>query len=264
MSRKIGVIDSGVGALTVAKEIQKQLPNDSIIYFGDNGNIPYGNRDEEDIYRLTKRMIYFLIEKENVDIIAVACNTISTLVDKYFKDYPISVVSIIDPVCKYVAGLDIKEVGVIGTTFTINSGEYSKKLRQNSEEKIKVVAEGSAELASLVDSGKFTDQQIVNIVTEHVDNIKKNGDNIEEIVLGCTHYPIVEHLFTGVAPDIIFIDPAVEQVKEIKRRLDITNPSTGENEQIFKLYTTGKKETYAPILDLLDIKEPDIIIELDI
>lgn len=264
MSRKIGVIDSGVGALTVAKEIQKQLPNDSIIYVGDNYNIPYGNRDEKDIYRLTKRMIDFLIEEKQVEVIAVACNTISTLVDKYFSDYPVKIVSIIDPVCKYVGDKNLEEVGVIGTTFTVKSGEYSKKLKLHSKNDIKIIGEGSAELASLVDSGKFTDEQIVNIVTEHVDNIKKNGDNIEEIILGCTHYPIVEHLFTGAAPDITFIDPAVEQVKEIKRILDIENPSVGENEKVFELYTTGKKETYYPMLEMLDMQKPDKIIEIDI
>lgn len=82
-NRPIGVIDSGVGGLTVAKEFTNILPKESIIYLGDNINVPYGNKTEEEIYRLTKDMIDFLIKKD-VKLIAVACNTISSLLDKYF------------------------------------------------------------------------------------------------------------------------------------------------------------------------------------
>lgn len=263
MKRKIGVIDSGVGALTVAKKIQEILPNEGIIYFGDNGNVPYGNRSEAEIYELTKRMIDFLIEKD-VKVIAVACNTISTLVDKYFSDYPIPIISIIDPVSKYVAELDLDEVGVIATNFTINSKEYDKKIGMYSNSSINIIPEASPELASLVDSGVFTEEQVVDIVSKHLENIRNNSENVDHVILGCTHYPIVEHLFRGVAPDITFINPALEQVKEVKSLLDSNNLLNTNGIMDFELYTTGSKKTYDKMLDLLQMEKPNKIVELDI
>lgn len=263
MKRKIGVIDSGVGALTVAKKIQEILPNEGIIYFGDNGNVPYGNRSEEEIYELTKRMIDFLVRKD-VKVIAVACNTISTLVDKYFSDYEVPIISIIDPVSKYVADLGLDEVGVIATNFTINSGEYDKKIGMYSDKDIKIIKEASPELASLVDSGVFTEEQVVAIVSKHLENVKNNGDNVENVILGCTHYPIVEHLFRGVAPDITFINPALEQVKEVKRVLSKNQLLNTNGKMDFELYTTGNKKTYDAMIDLLEMDKPNKIIELDI
>ncbi len=99
--RPIGVLDSGVGGLTVARELRNYLPNESIIYIGDNKNVPYGNRTEEEIAELARSMIDFLIQKD-VKLVVVACNTVSTIIDKYFSDYDIPIVNIINTAADYV------------------------------------------------------------------------------------------------------------------------------------------------------------------
>src|SRR5690554_2678509 len=131
-NRAIGVIDSGVGGLTVVKELQNLLPQESIIYFGDNANVPYGNRSEEEIAKLTKAMIDYLIKKD-VKLVAVACNTISTIVDKYFSDYEVPIVSIIAPTAACVVKNKLKEVGVIATKFTVQTGAYDKLIHEKND-----------------------------------------------------------------------------------------------------------------------------------
>ena len=135
--RKIGIIDSGVGGLTVVKEFRRLLAEENIIYLGDNKNVPYGNKTEEEIYILTKKMIDFLIEKD-VKLIAVACNTISSILDKYFLDSKVPIVSIIKPVTDYVDRKKLKSVGVMATKFTIESEIYEELLNQKNKDIIVV------------------------------------------------------------------------------------------------------------------------------
>lgn len=258
MNKKIGVLDSGVGALTVARELQKKLPHEDIIYFGDNGNVPYGNKEEEEIHRLTKRMVDFLIE-EDVKLIAIACNTISTLVDKYFSDYPVPIISIIDPVAKCVADKGLDEVGVLATNFTINSGEYDKKINATSKKPVKIVSEGSATLAALVDSGDYSREEAKEIIKGHLDNMRSKSDILKYVILGCTHYPILEDIFEEVAPDLEFINPAEEQVKYIGELLEKENCKKEEGCGEFDLYTTGKRETYDKMIEMLEMHKPEQI-----
>lgn len=256
-NRAIGVIDSGVGGLTVVKELKEQLAGESIIYFGDNANVPYGNKREEEIAQLTKNMIDFLIDKD-VKVIAVACNTISSLLDKYFTDYDIPIVSIIKPAADYVVENGIKEVGVIATKFTVQSGAYDRFIREG-DESIRVISEGSPNLAQIIDSGNFT--EVRGVIDLHMTNILSKGD-LKHIILGCTHYPIVLDKFKERSPSINFINPAYEQVRYINQLLEARNMKAQLDKSTFQIYTTGKEETYHKMLNLLSIDLPDNIIEL--
>lgn len=257
--RPIGVIDSGVGGLTVAKEFRKLFPNESIIYFGDNKNVPYGNRKEEEIAELTRAMIDFLIKKD-VKLVAVACNTISTIVDKYFTDYDIPIVSIIKPAADYVVRNQLKEVGVIATEFTISTGAYDKLIKEG-DPRVEVVSEGSPNLATLIDSGNFTDSEVEDLVDLHMTNILDKKD-LKDIILGCTHYPIVVDKFIARSPGINFINPAYEQVMYIDDLLRENDTKGDHDLSTFEIYTSGSKDTYHKMLNLLSIKEPDSITEL--
>lgn len=259
-NRPIGVMDSGVGGLTVARELRAMLPEENIIYFGDNKNVPYGNKTEEEIYLLTKRMIDSLIKKD-VKIIAVACNTISTIVEKYFKDYSVPIISIITPVVEYVIEENIKEVGVLATTFTIESGLYQKLLKEKDKDII-VVTEGSPKLAATIDCGEYTQREISELVDLHIGNMLKEKD-LKHIVLGCTHFPIVIDEFEKRNPHVNFINPAKEQVLYMDKFMR-ENFIKGNNEiSNFNIYTTGKRGTYDKMLACLNIKRPDNIIELE-
>lgn len=258
-NRAIGVIDSGVGGLTVVKELQKLLPQESIIYFGDNANVPYGNRPEEEIAKLTKAMIDYLIKKD-VKLIAVACNTISTIVDKYFSDYDIPIVSIIAPAADYVIKNKLNEVGVIATNFTVQTGAYDK-LIHNKDKSVEVISEGSPDLATLVDSANFTDEEVGKLVSLHMKNILSKKD-LKSIILGCTHYPIVVDRFQEFGPGISFINPAYEQVIYIDQLLDKVNGKSNDTNSSFEIFTSGDKEAYHKMIDLLSLEEPDSIIEL--
>lgn len=259
-NRPIGVLDSGVGGLTVLKELQNHLPNESIFYFGDNANVPYGNKSEEEIYYLTKRMIDFLIEKD-VKLILVACNTISSILDRYFQDYSLPIISIIKPAVDYLIREKIREVGVIATVFTIESGAYEKLIRAGQEE-VTIINEGSPDLANLIDSGNFTREDLQVLVDYHMDRILEKG-NPSHLVLGCTHYPIALDNFKSRAPHINFINPAYEQVLFAEKLMKEKNlRADDKRDGDFLIYTSGKKEVYEKMLALLDMKEAREIVIL--
>lgn len=259
-NRPIGVIDSGVGGLTVAKELREMLPEENIIYFGDNKNVPYGNKTEEEIYILTKQMIDTLIKKD-VKLIAVACNTISTIVGKYFEDYSVPIVSIITPVVDYIIKEDIKEVGVLATTFTIQSGLYEKLLKEKNDDII-VISEGSPKLAATIDCGEYTKTEIEDLVNLHIGNMLEERD-LKYIVLGCTHFPIVLDEFKKRNPDVNFINPAKQQVLYIDKLMKENSIKGNNDNSSFNIYTTGKRGTYDKMLDCLNIKATGNVVELE-
>lgn len=254
-NRQIGVIDSGVGGLTVVREFRKLLPQEDIIYLGDNENVPYGNKTEEEIYKLTKFMIDYLMKK-NVKLIAVACNTISSILDKYFSDYKIPIVSIIEPVVDFVISEKLQNIGVLATKFTIESGAYEKLLRIKNKN-INIVLESCPALAKIIDVGYYT-EEISDIIELHMSNINKNH-NIKDIILGCTHYPIVLDEFKRIAPNINFINPAYEQVMYIKRMMEEVNIEGEAENSTFEIYTTGDKENYLNIIHNFSMELPDKI-----
>lgn len=258
--RKIGIIDSGVGGLTTAREFGLLLPNESIIYAGDNKNVPYGNRSEEEIYQLTKSMIDFLIEKD-VKAIAIACNTISSIIDKYFSAYKLPIVSIIKPAIQYVYEKNIKDIGVIATEFTINSRVYDRYLHEKDPE-IKVVSEGCPNLATIIDKGGYSDKEVQDEIDRHMYSILKKAP-VRDIILGCTHYPIEIEKFKKVGQGINFINPALEQTKYIKCLLEEEDAISSSKDSKFEVYTTGKKETYINMIKSLSMKNPDRIYEIE-
>ncbi len=258
-NRKIGIIDSGIGGLTVAKEFRRILPRESIIYLGDNKNVPYGNKTEEEIYHLTKKMIDFLIQRD-VKLVAVACNTISSILDKYFSDYELPIVSIIKPVTDYVDKKHLEGVGVIATKFTIETRIYEKLLNRKNKELL-VVSEPCPTLASMIDDGNHTSKEILETIDMHMDNILKQTQ-LKDIILGCTHYPIVLDKFEEISPDINFINPAYEQTIYVDNLMKELNIKSSQDSSTFEIFTTGKKSIYVNMMKSLSIEPADSIYEI--
>ena len=247
-------MDSGLGGLTVVRELSRLLPEQSLVYFGDNANCPYGNRSQEEILKLSFAMLDFLRDR-GVSIAAVACNTISTLIKELRGRYDFPIVSIIEEACKYTAGLNLTQVGVFATEFTIRQGLYETLLRQLRPE-IKVYGVSSRTLAGLVDEGRFNDPAIDTEVRSLVNSMQKACPELKHVILGCTHYPIVQDLFEKAAPGVSFINPAVAQALAVKELLSGRGLLSGGSQAGLDIRTSGEKQIYEAALKKLDIRRP--------
>jgi glutamate racemase len=253
----VGVLDSGLGGLTVVRELERLLPHESVIYFGDNANCPYGNRSKDEILKLTFAMLDFL-QIQEVKIVAIACNTISTLIDELRKPYRFPIVSIVEAACEYVAhrtAPDKTAVGVFATEFTIKQGSHAKLLK-NLRPEFEVFGVPSRTLAALVDEGRFDDPAITAEVSTMLDNMKKVNPDLSQIVLGCTHYTIIQGTFEQAAPGIKFINPTLGQAEKVKALLSEMDLLSDTTEPALNIYTSGAKTQYEGALKKLEIKRP--------
>lgn len=251
---KIGIIDSGLGGFTVVKELRRILPNESIAYFGDNLNCPYGNRSKEDILHLTYNMLDFLNDRR-VKLVGIACNTVSTLIKEYGNRYDFPIVDIITPTVDFVSENGIDNIGILGTAFTIKTGAYQRMLLERNSN-IKITTEPSPNLAALIDSGDFDSAAIKDAVRLHLSNLTK-GNEVSNLILACTHYPIVEDIFRSFAPDLKIIDPAVHLAQKIKKTLkenDMLNDDKDADASI-EIFTTGKADNYKNLISKFNMKD---------
>ncbi|HLM84078.1 MAG TPA: glutamate racemase [Candidatus Bathyarchaeia archaeon] len=201
----IGVFDSGVGGLTVVKEIKKVLPDAPIIYFGDTARLPYGNKSQETIQKYSAEIVDFL-ESKGCRMIIVACNTASALAADYLrKKYPeLEIYDVVSSGAEAVAETAshpsaklrrARKVGVIGTTGTINSGIYKKKISELNSD-IEVHAQACPLFVPLVEENWINRPETKKIVRVYLRNLKLK--KIDTLLLGCTHYPMLEKTIAGV------------------------------------------------------------------
>lgn len=190
-SRPIGMFDSGVGGLTVYKEIRKILPNEDIVYYGDTKSFPYGSKSKESIINLTKNGIDFL-QSKNVKAVIIACGTAtSQALDVVQSLYNIPIVGIIEPTAKYIANKSsIKSVGIVATAGTIRSNGWQNSLLKFRSD-LKIVNRACPLLAPMAEEG-WVDNEIANLaVAEYMKDIP----NVDALILGCTHYPLFTNIF---------------------------------------------------------------------
>jgi glutamate racemase len=217
-NRPIGVFDSGLGGLTVVKEIKKVLPNEKIIYLGDTARVPYGTRSKEVITKFAVEDVNYLLKK-NVKCIVIACNSVSSVATKTLKDkFDIPILDVISPTCKYIAkNTNIKRVGIIGTEATIKSNAYGKTINKFNK-RIQVFQNAAPLLVPLVEEGEtisiFTYQIVEKYLKPLIDR------NVEMVVLGCTHYPVLLPIINKiVGKDIKIVDPAEYVSKSLRAYL---------------------------------------------
>ena len=249
----IGVMDSGIGGLTVVKELQRLLPGEDIIYFGDSANCPYGNKTSEQIIGLSEAMLRYLGDN-GVKVTAIACNTISTLVDKLTPNFDYKIIGIVSPAAEYIARAGIKNVGLIATEFTVQTKNYDKLIHQL-DPAIEVFAKGSPLLAALVDRGDFNEHDINTEITTQIDHILARK-KLEHVILGCTHYPIVEDNFKRCYPEIAFINPALEQAKAVRDYLAAQNALSDKPRGSFTICTSGDPTVYVNVAKRLGLFPP--------
>ena len=222
MDLPIGVFDSGVGGLTVAREIISQMPMESMVYFGDTARVPYGAKSKNTIIRYSKQIVKFLMTK-NVKAIVIACNTASAFaLDTLKSEIDIPVIGVIHAGAKMAADTTkVGRVGVVGTSGTISSGIYEKTIHEINNE-LEVIQKACPLLVHLVEEGLLNDNVTDEIISRYVSDLKSR--HIDSLVLGCTHYPLLYKAFSRIMGDeVTLVNPAYETAKELKELLQHEN-----------------------------------------
>lgn len=218
----IGVFDSGVGGLTVAREIMRQIPNESIIYFGDTARVPYGSKSKETIITYSRQIVDFLRTK-NVKAVVIACNTASAFaLETLQKEIDIPIIGVVKPGAKVAAETTKNQrIGVIGTEGTINSQIYNRTLSETNP-LVQVFGKACPLFVPLVEEGWLEDPITLEVAKRYLEELKQY--EIDTLVLGCTHYPLLRDVVAQVmGKEVALVNPAYETAKRLKEVLDENN-----------------------------------------
>lgn len=214
----IGVFDSGVGGLTVAREIIRQMPEERIVYFGDTARVPYGSKSQDTIIRYSRQIIRFLLTKE-VKAIVIACNTASAYaLDAVEKEFDLPIVGVINAGARTaVQATRNGKIGVIGTEGTIGSGIYTEVMKRLRPD-IEVTGKPCPLFVPLVEEGLLHDSVTDEIASRYLSTLK--GRFIDTLVLGCTHYPLLRSTIGRLmGSEVTLVNPAYETALELKSLL---------------------------------------------
>ena len=242
----IGVFDSGVGGLTVAREIMRNLPSEKIVYFGDTARVPYGSKSKETIIRYSRQIIHFLREQQ-VKAIVIACNTASAFALDAVKDeLDIPVLGVIEAGARVAAEeTHNKRVGVIGTLGTVGSGIHEAFLKHLDPE-ITVIGKACPLFVPLVEEGWLHDPVTTEVASRYLQELKQQ--EIDTLILGCTHYPLIRSTIREVmGQNVRLVNPAYEtalQLKALLAELDISSSGTGEEEFPYRFYVSDLADEF--------------------
>ncbi|HOD42713.1 MAG TPA: glutamate racemase [Candidatus Wallbacteria bacterium] len=237
LARPIGVFDSGLGGLTVFSEIQKALPCENLIYFGDTARVPYGAKSPKIVERYTMEIVNFL-EACDVKMIVIACNTSTAIAYKKVKKrIKIPVIGVIDPACAIASEMsETGRIGIIGTKITVQSGAYPERLKAVNPA-IKAFQKDCPLFVPLVEEG-FTEGEIIDLVAKKY--LREFDDkDIDTLILGCTHYPLISDIIARVSgPGVKIINSAEQTAMAVKETLGargLLNKSKKEGKRRFYL-----------------------------
>jgi len=213
--RPIAVFDSGIGGLTVLKEIMEQLPGEDVIYFGDTARIPYGTRSKEIVIKYVIESFKFLMTK-NIKAIVIACNTASSLaLEESQEEFDLPIIGVVEPGAKAsISSTTNNTIGVIGTEGTINSNSYQKTIRK-SLPTAEIIGIACPLFVPIVEEG-WENTDVANLTAQkYLLELKEH--NIDTLILGCTHYPALRYTINKVmGDDVKLVNPAYETAKATK------------------------------------------------
>ena len=231
----VGVFDSGIGGLTVAHEIIRQLPHERLIYFGDTARVPYGPKSPDTVRRYSREIASFL-QGEGVKAIVVACNTATAhALPVLREELPLPVIGVVEPGARAaMRATRSGHVGVIGTAGTVKSGAYERAIRDIDPD-VRITARACPLFVPLIEEG-WVDSEVTRLVArEYLEPLAEAG--VDTLVLGCTHYPLLKPLIAEVmGPDVRLIDSAAETAAEAARVLGehaLESPETGKGTHRF-------------------------------
>ena len=242
----IGVFDSGIGGLTVVREIMRQIPNEKIVYFGDTARVPYGNKSKETVTRFSRQIVRFL-ETHDVKTIVVACNTASAYaLDELEKEIDIPIIGVVKPGAKVASETTVNgRIGVIATEATIGSRIYNQYIQQLKPDTT-IWGKACPLFVPLVEEGlredPVTDEIAKRYLSELIDL------DIDTLILGCTHYPLIRSTIGKIMGDKVnLVNPAYETARELKEMLaekgllNEKEPELGSNRYQFYVSDTTEK-----------------------
>lgn len=218
-NRAIGVFDSGVGGLTVLREIIRAVPNESTIYFGDTERVPYGPRDLSEVRRFVFKITDFLYSKD-IKLIVIACNTsTAAALNELKKRYDIPIVGVIEPGARTAVSNTVnKKVGVIATEGTVESGEYRKEIARIDKE-IKTFQVPAPLLVEYIENGILKGDNLDSAIDGYLGPLIDAG--VDVLILGCTHFPLIEkRILSRSGNGIRVISSAVETAKDVEKILE--------------------------------------------
>lgn len=240
-NKPIGVFDSGLGGLTVLKELIKILPNENYIYLGDLKNSPYGDKSGDEITSFTKKNIEFFL-KNGVKLVVVACNTASSYnIDEIREIYNVPVITVLESA---ISGIDKNDKNILlaATKATCNSGYFDKLLKM-SFENVKLHKEACIDIVPSIENKNLKDDEIQDIVNKYVK--KYSSEKIDKLILGCTHYPIWKKYFeNSVNKDVEIFDPAQKLALDVYNYLNINRMISNEKDSKMKFYVTKNKDIF--------------------
>ena len=253
-NKAIGVFDSGVGGLTVFRELMKQMPKERLIYFGDTARVPYGSKSKDTITRYTEQIIRFL-RSQDVKAIVTACNTISALaLDDVEKEIDIPIIGVVKPGA-YAASLKTKNgiVGLIGTDATINSGIYERVIREIRPE-IRVLKKACPLFVPLAEEGLIDDPVTTEIAGRYLAGLIDS--DIDTLIMGCTHYPLIKDTLKRVVGEKVeLINPAYETAVEFKRLLGekglLNDRDIELGETPYRFFVSDEAEKFKSIANMI-------------
>ncbi len=240
----IGVFDSGVGGLTVVREIIRQLPSENVVYFGDTARVPYGSKSQNTIIGYTRQIIHFLKTK-NVKAIVIACNTASAYaLDAVAKEVDVPIIGVVRPGAYVAANTTINgKIGVLGTEGTINSGIYTQVLHEHNPE-IDVVGKACPLFCPLVEEGLLEDPVTDEIASRYLKTVKDAG--IDTLILGCTHYPLIRSTIRRLMGEgVNLVNPAYETAISLRSLLQEKGIYRDSGEPEYHFYVSDGAEKFS-------------------
>jgi len=230
--RPIGVFDSGLGGLTAVRSLREILPEEDLIYFGDTARVPYGGRSKETLLRYARQDVRFLRSRD-LKAIVIACGTVSTTALPTLRaENDLPMVGVVEPTCRRAAGQTRnKRVGLIATLASVRSGAYEAEIARIDPE-IQVAAKACPLFVPLVENGRIHPGDVVieTVAREYLEPLR--GEGVDTLILGCTHYPLLEEIIGNImGPEVALVSAGEESAFELKRLLKAGGLRADENRQ---------------------------------
>lgn len=247
--KPIGLFDSGVGGLTVVREMFRQLPQENLIYVGDSARCPYGSRPVEQVRQFSFEIMDFLVEQD-VKMIVIACNTATaaSLTEARVR-YPIPVLGVITPGSRAaISATRTGRIGVIGTEVTVSSGSYAREMHRINP-RLQVVSQACPPFVQLVENGELDSQETERVVRDYLAPLQH--EMLDTLILGCTHYPLLQPVIQKVAGNQVqLISSAEETAREASFILAEKDLLQTDNlAPVHLFYTTGDTAHFADVAE---------------
>lgn len=257
-TKPIGVFDSGLGGLTVVRQLAQLLPNENIVYFGDTGRVPYGTRSAETITKYAQEDEQFLLA-QNVKMIVAACGTVSSVAFHTGDNLPVPFLGVVEPAAKAAAdSTRNNRIGIIGTSATVKSGAFDRAIHRHNPQ-AQVFSNPCPLLVSLVEAGWIQCDDIVTVtaVKRYLEPLMEQ--QVDTLILGCTHYPVLKDIIRDiVGPDTLLIHPGEWAALAVREHLQASGKSNGSGKTgSHRFFVTDRTASFSKTASILlgyDIK----------